>query len=286
MSKRVDLQTNLGDQEAFDSNSRNTYQAMLKPKFRKQCDALLDQLIEEFYRSYVPATKLLNPDFFSQEFFIRSTIETVLRIDLMRAVNPLVCTKIAAVDPVLCKQWGLYAADEGLHGRVFAKDLHAVGVTDKEIYATPPLFSTELLSGYLLHTLDKGDALGVLASAYYVESVSAKTQPGWLSNIELHIGEKCTRGSRAHLGLDEKERHVDLAWNMCMRLVKTPEEESQFITHVMKLHSLLSAYVVEILDLTVERRDAATAQTSAARQAVLANNAGQALAMQAKAVIA
>jgi hypothetical protein len=279
MSKRVDLQDVRGDREADQSNSHNTYAALLRPEFRQRCDAMLDRLVADFYRSYAPARKLLDPSFFSREFFVRSTIENVLRIDLMRAVNPLVCNVVAASDPVLCKQWGLYAADEGLHGRMFARDLHAVGVADEEIYATPPLFSTELLSGWLRHTLEQGDALAVLASAYYVESMSDKTQPAWLDNIERHIGEQCTRGSRAHLSLDEKESHVDLAWNMCMRMVKTPEEEKRFLSHVLKLHSLLTAYVVEILELTVERHDAVAAQDSAAHQAALAHkSAAQAAA--------
>jgi pyrroloquinoline quinone (PQQ) biosynthesis protein C len=282
MSKRVDLLASRGDEEADESNSRNTYATMLKPKFREHCDALLDQLVEEFYRSYEPAQKLLNPTFFNHDFFVRSTIESILRIDLMRAVNPLVCTKIAAIDPILCKQWGLYAADEGLHGRMFARDLHAIGITDEVIYSTPPLFSTELLSGYLYHTLEQGEALAVLASAYYVESISDKTQPAWLDNIEKHIGKKSTRGSRAHLSLDEKESHIDLAWNMSMRLVNAPEDEKRFVGHVLKLHSLLSAYVVEVMELTVMQKEAAAAQSTAARQAVLANNVGQTIMEQDK----
>jgi pyrroloquinoline quinone (PQQ) biosynthesis protein C len=281
MSKRVDLQVIGGDQEAAESNSRNTYSTMLRPEFRARCDALLDQLVTDFYRSYAPARKLLDPEFFSREFFVRSTIENVLRIDLMRSLNPLVCTKVAATDRVLCKQWGLYAADEGLHDRLFARDLHAVGITDEEIYSTPPLFSTELLSGWLHHTLNQDDPLAVLASAYYVESMSDKTQPAWLANIEKHIGEKCTRGSRAHLNLDEKDSHVDLAWNMCMRLVKTPEDEKHFLSHVLKLHGLLSAYVVEVVELTVMRKDAVEAQAAAARHSVLATGAGTAIAARA-----
>lgn len=280
MSKRVDLQAGRGDREADESNSRNTYSAMLRPELRQRCDALLDQLVVDFYRSYAPARKLLDPEFFSREFFVRSTIENVLRIDLMRSVNPLVCTIVAATDPVLCKQWGLYAADEGLHDRMFARDLHAVGIADEEIYATPPLFSTELLSGWLYHTLEQDDPLAVLASAYYVESMADKTQPAWLANIEKHIGEKCTRGSRTHLNLDEKENHVDLAWNMCMRMVKTPEDEQRFVSHVLKLHGLLSAYVVEVIELTVMQKDAVEAQTAAARHSVLANSAAAVIAAQ------
>lgn len=274
MTKTVDLaQSRRGDEEAAQSNSRNTYHQMLRPNFRKRCDQMLEKLVQQFYASYEPARRLLDPEFFSHEFFVRSTIESVLRIDLMRQINPLVCNKVSAIDAVLCKQWGLYAADEGLHGRMFAKDLHAVGVTDEEIYSTPYLFATELLSGYLLHTLETEGGLGVIASAYYVESVSDLTQPAWLENMERHIGKHCTRGARAHLQIDEKESHADLSWNMCMRLVETREDEERFVNHVLKLHSLLCAYAVEVLELTVVGNDAASSSAAAARMAVQVNNA-------------
>jgi hypothetical protein len=272
MSKRVDLESTHGDEQAAQSNSRNTYAKLLNPEFRARCDALLDRLVEEFYAQHEAARRLLTPSFFSLDFVIRSLIENVLRIDLMRRVNPLVCHKVAATDPVLCKQWGLYAADEGLHSRMFARDLHALGVGDEIIYSTPPLFATELLCGYLYHTLEAEGALAVLASAYYVESISDKTQPAWLENIEKHLGELCTRGSRAHLQLDEAESHVELAWNMCMRLVHTPEDEKRFIEHIVKLHSLLGAYVIEVLDVTVEKKQPKAAYASAALTAVEMNN--------------
>lgn len=246
------MQTRLGNEaEASQSFSRNTYRQLAQPAFKARCDALLEQLIQDFYARHELARKLLDPTFFSREFFVRSTIESVLRIDLMRRVNPMACTAVASIDPVLCKQWGLYAADEGLHGRLFAKDLHTIGIADETIYKTKPLFATELLSGYLLHTLKNDGAMAVLASAYYVESVAERTQPGWLDNIERHLGVEATRGSRAHLRVDEKQNHVDLAWNMCMRLVETPEDEERFVEHVVKLHGLLSAYVVEVLNVTI-----------------------------------
>lgn len=252
----TNLHERRGDEaEASQSNSRNTYRTLARPEFKARCDAMLGQLIQEFYGRHALARKLLDPEFFSRDFFVRSTIESVLRIDLMRRINPMVCMEVAASDPVLCKQWGLYAADEGLHGRLFATDLHEIGVDDDTIYSTKPLFATELLAGYLLHTLQTEGAMAVVASAYYVESMAEFTQPSWLENIERHIGTQATRGSRAHLKVDEKQNHVDLAWNMCMRLVDSPEDEERFVEHVLKLNGLLSAYVVEVLNLTIGGKD-------------------------------
>lgn len=261
--------------EAEQSNSRNTYAHVLRPEFRSHCDALLDRMIADSYARYAAAREDMAANTNQKELFIRSTIETVRRIEMMRKINPLVCNHVAAMDPILCKQWGLYAADEGLHGRMFAKDLHALGIEDEQIYGTRPLFSTELLAGYLYQSLADEGPMAVVASAYYVESVAAKTQPAWLDAMEQHVGAECTRGSRAHLRLDEKEGHVDLAWNMCMRLVKTAEDEKAFIDHLVKLHSLLVGYFVEIHTVVARGQDAlagaaAMTATVAARDAAAA----------------
>lgn len=255
------------EQEAAKSYSRNTYSAILNPEFRKVCDKFVADMIADSYARNEQVKGSMSTDNFSRELFIRSTIETVLRIELMRKINPLVCVRVADVDPILCKQWGLYAADEGLHGRLFAKDLHVLGVTDEEIYTTKKLFATELLAGYLYQTLADEGPLGVLASAYYVETVSGWTQPAWLDGMEKSVGHDATRGARAHLALDEREGHIDLAWNMCMRLVKSPEDEERFKLHLVKLHSLFVAYVLEASRL-VAMKDQASAVVDVAPAAI------------------
>lgn len=263
------------EEEAARSNSRNTYGSVIRPELRKVYDKFLSDLIADSYARNQQVTGSMSANAFSRELFIRSTIETVLRIEMMRRINPLACVRVAADDPVLCKQWGLYAADEGLHGRLFAKDLHAVGVTDEEIYSTRPLFATELLAGYLYQTLADEGPLGVISSAYYVETVSGWTQPAWLDGMEAHVGREATRGARAHLTLDEKEGHIDLAWNMCMSLVKTPADEERFKAHLVKLHSLFVAYVIEVSQVVAgkSRNEAALSAAPAAADSSVAAGA-------------
>jgi hypothetical protein len=244
------------EQEAERSNSRNTYKTVLNPEFRKVCDKFLSGLVADTlaYNQQVAASM----NSFSRELFIRSTIESVLRIEMMRKINPLACVRSSDMDPVLCKQWGIYAADEGLHGRLFAKDLHVLGVTDEEIYGTKPLFATELLAGYCYQTLADEGPMGVVSSAYYVESVSAWTQPAWLEGMEKVVGREATRGARSHLGIDDTDHHVDLAWNMCMRMIRTPEDQIRFKSHLVRLHSLLVAYVIEVAGVVSGDNRAAT----------------------------
>jgi hypothetical protein len=239
------------EHEAAQSNSRNTYRNILAPEYREECDALLARLVGTSIEQNATVRESMQS--FSRELFVRSTIESVLRIEMMRKINPLACVRVSDIDPILCKQWGLYAADEGLHGRLFAKDLHTVGVTDEEIYSTRPLFATELLAGYLYQTLADEGPLGVISSAYYVETVSAWTQPAWLDGMASVVGAEATGGARSHLGIDEHDHHVDLAWNMCMRLVKTAEDRARFEKHLVRLHSLLVAYVIEVAAVVAQK---------------------------------
>jgi hypothetical protein len=247
------VSSQLIEQEAARSNSRNTYTSVLRPELRPAYDKLIADLVADSFARNASLKEAMDSGTFSRDLFIRSTIESVSRIELMRKINPLACVRVSNLDPILCKQWGLYAADEGLHGRLFAKDLHEVGITDEEIYGTPLLFSTELLAGYLYHTLAEEGPLGVISSAYYVESVAGMTQPSWLAGMEKVVGHEATRGAHSHLNIDEKDGHVDLAWNMCMRLVKTPEDETRFKEHIVKLHSLFVAYAIEVATLVATR---------------------------------
>src|SRR4051794_6158116 len=105
--------------EAARSNSRNTYKAILNPEFRKECDKFLADLVGDTIAHNEQVAASMNR--FDRDVFIRATIEGVLRIEMMRKINPLACVRVSDSDPILCKQWGLYAADEGLHGRLFAK---------------------------------------------------------------------------------------------------------------------------------------------------------------------
>lgn len=250
-------------EEAAQSNSRNTQRQLSEREYRRECDALLVGLVKASNARTAPDLARIAADPATlKRFFVRSTIENVRRIDSMRKINPLVCYRAATLDPVLCKQWGLYAADEGLHSRMFARDLHTLGITDDEIYKTPLFFSTELLCGYLYQTLEEDGPLAVVASGYYVESVSKLTQPEWLTQIETQLGISATRGSRAHLALDDHEEHIDLAWNMTMRLVRTPERRDAFERHIHRLHGLLTAYVEEILTYTLRNADVSPAQAA------------------------
>jgi hypothetical protein len=206
---------------------------------------MLDQFEQDFYTN-PEAKKMLEADFFSIELYKRHNIETILRIALKRAVDPLIANYWATRDSKLCREWGLYGAEEGRHDRMFARDLHLVDVTDEQIYATRPTFATELLNGYFYYTLAVEGPLASMVSGFYLESVAGRTQPAWLDVMEQFIGTDKTRGARAHLNLDEEDEHVDMVWNMIMRVIQTPEDEEAFVRHLIKINALFTSYFFEV----------------------------------------
>ncbi len=90
-----------------------------------------------------------------------------------------------------------------------------------------------------------------MISGFYLEYIAGKTQPDWLDIMEQHVGANNTKGARAHLALDEDDDHVDMVWNMIMRVIKTEEDEERFVEHLTKINSLFVSYFVEVYAATV-----------------------------------
>jgi hypothetical protein len=225
------------------SKSYNTFSEPLNKEFRTHVEGLIDQFLVDFYTNIPNAKERLDPEHFDTEFYKRSTVETIIRIGLKRAVDPLIANYWADKHPRLCNEWGLYGAEEGLHTEMFAKDLIRFGMTQEEIYSTKPTFATELLNGYFYYTMEVEDPLAAMVSGFYLETVASRTQPGWLDSIERHIGDKMTKG---HLKLDEVDEHADMVWNMINRVIETEEDKERFLGHLYKINALFIAYFVEL----------------------------------------
>lgn len=231
----------------------DAHENLQRPEFRERVNALLIKFEDEFYKKAANAQKMLSTDSFNLELYKRLNVETILRINLRRAVDPLIANYWASRDPQLCKEWCLYGAEEGRHDRMFARDLHDVGMTDEDIYGSKPTFATELLNGYFYYTLATEGPLATMVSAFYLEYVAGKTQPDWLDGIEKHIGTEKTKGARAHLAQDIEESHVDWAWNTVMRAINTKDDEEKFVAHLTKINALVVSSFVEVSQTTLKQ---------------------------------
>jgi hypothetical protein len=226
----------------------------LNGALQRQVDAKLDSLIERFYREIPYAQDLrtganLNPDYVR-----RHTIEIILRLRMKRTVDALAIRYFTKRDPAAAKGWAQYTAEEMLHDAFFAKDLQKMGVDREAIYATEPMFSTKIQIGYYYWGLEhEGDPLALLASVYFMEYVTAKTQPEWLDNMERSLGSDKVRGARAHVNLDIDEKHADFVWGVLKSLLRDDKDVERLFRHLDAIYRLWELYFVELYQLTADQ---------------------------------
>lgn len=224
-----------------------------KPDFRARVDSYLDACIKHFYLNVPYARHQMESDQLNLEYYKRHNIETILRLRRKRTIDALAIRYFTKVDPVTAKAWAHYTDDEMLHDTLFAADLAKVGVEKEQIYSTEPLLSTMLLTGYLQYGIEyEGTPLALLASVYFVEYVTTRTQPQWLDNLEKVLGKDKIKGQRAHVGTDLNDTHDDFVWTVLETLVPDEKDEEKTLKHLQNIYQLWQLYFVELYKLTVD----------------------------------
>jgi len=223
----------------------------VNPDFRRAVDAKLDSLIDRFYRTVPFARHQLESRELSIEYYKRHTMETILRIRRKRTIDALVIHYFTKHDPRQAKAWAQYTEEEMLHDALFAKDLERLGVTPKDIYNQEPFLATKLLNGYFYYTLEYEGPLASIASAYFLEYTTRKTQPAWIENLEQVLGKDETRGARTHVSYDIGEEHTHFVWNVLMSLVRNSDDEKRVLMHMNNWYALFCAYFNELYHSTI-----------------------------------
>lgn len=224
----------------------------VNPELRKRVDAILDTYIKDFYETVPFAQHQKNAAELNLDYYKRHNIETILRLRRKRTIDALAIKYFTKVDPVQAKAWAHYTDDEMLHDRLFAADLAKVGVTKDQIYSTEPMLSTKLLTGYLQYGMEFEDSpLALIASVYFVEYVTTRTQPEWLDNLESVLGQENVKGARAHVNTDLDDDHDDFVWRVMSTLVTTDADEQKVVEHLDHVYWLWKLYFVELHQLTV-----------------------------------
>jgi hypothetical protein len=224
-------------------------------EFRTRVDAFLDSAIVDFYKSVPFAQHQLKSADLNMDYYKRHNIETILRLRRKRTIDALALRYFTKVDPVQAKAWAHYTDDEMLHDRLFAADLAKVGVDRDEIYSTEPLLSTKLLTGYLQYGIEFEDnPIALIASVYFVEYTTTRTQPEWLENLEKVLGRENLKGQRAHVNTDLDDDHDDFVWRVLVSLVSSPADEEKVMAILRDVYWLWKLYFVEIHMRTVQGR--------------------------------
>lgn len=236
-----------------------------KTNLRNEVDSLLDQMIIRFYAVAPMGKYQKDSEQIDLDYFVRHTIETVLRIRHKRMIDALIIHYLAKHQPNLAKYWAKYTEDEMLHGHMFARDLQRlVGLTIEDIYNKySPLFSTKLLNGYFYYTLEHEGPMAAIASAYFLEYTTRRTQPDWLDNLEKIFGTENLKGARGHVNHDIKDNHNDFVWQVLEALIKNEEDKKLLFEHLNHIYGLFLAYFQDLYQQTFGKNSISEGDTVA-----------------------
>jgi len=217
-------------------------------QLREKVDHTLNSMIERFYNEVPHGKYQKESKEIDKNYFIRHSIETVLRIRHKRMIDALVIHYFTKHNPRLAKSWANYIEDEMLHGHMFARDIEKLsGLTLDDIYQNyEPLFSTKLLNGYFYFTLEHEGPLASIASAYFLEYTTRMTQPVWLDNLEQIFGKDNLSGARGHVNHDIRDNHNHFVWEVLSALIHSEEDEKRLFQHLNCIYGLFVAYFQEV----------------------------------------
>lgn len=223
-------------------------------ELRQNVDTKLNDYLNNFYENVPYAKYLKDSETIDKDYFLRHSIEIVLRIRHKRMIDALVIHYFTKNDLRQAKAWANYAEDEMLHGNMFAMDLKRLyDISLEEIYKVEPTFATQLLNGYFYYTLEHEGPLASLISAYFLEYTTRMTQPEWLDNLESIFGKENLRGARGHVDHDIADDHNDFVWRVIAKELKSENDIKRLFTHLERIGALFSAYFVELYQETINK---------------------------------
>lgn len=226
------------------------------PDFKKQIDVLLDKMLQKFYDNVEGAKYLLSNPNVDEDYYKRHIIEIIVRLRMKRTIDALTIHYFTKKDPFLAKKWAQYTDDEMLHDEMFGADLKRMGVSKDEIYSTEPMFSTKLLQGYFYYGLEhEGRPLASLCSSYFIETLSLKTQPAWLENVEKQKGLDAVKGHKSHIQHDIEDDHSSFVWNVVASFIKSDKDKEDVINHINNVFKLFCAFYTELYRKFITKND-------------------------------
>lgn len=221
---------------------------------RQRLNDLMDGMIKELYANIPYGSHLNSSEEINTEYYRRFTVEIILRLRLKRVIDGLTIHYFAKNNPRLAKKWCSYTEDEMLHDGLFLSDLERMGMSRDEVYGTAPLLSTKLLQGYFYYGLEhEGVPLASLASSYFIEYTSSKTQHAWLTNVEKSLGAATVKGSMSHVDHDADDDHSAFVWDVLRTFIKKPEDVDRIEAHIHNVYHLFMMFFKELHAAVIQR---------------------------------
>ncbi len=199
-----------------------------------------------------------------REYYLRHLVETVLRIRLNNEVDAYALYRVGYKDDHLAATLAQYLAEEYGHEHMFMRDIKQLGWTQEQVDATKPFRSTEMLMGYLYHSVNQEGPAPTTVWNFFVEWYSDQYNQTITDNARSQYGEDALRGSQAHLDYDESHDHDELMWKVVDRAVSRWSTPETALRYADSFVALIGDYFMELYESTVTVGDSQALAASSA----------------------
>jgi hypothetical protein len=176
----------------------------------------------------------------------RHLLEATIRIRINNEIDSFALARTIRNDP-LAEHLLAYLQEEYGHDRMLEEDVHAMGMSEREIAEAEPFFTTELLMAYLWRSVEADGLLPALLWDWLVEWYSARYNPQITKAAEAELGWESVRQTTRHLELDEELEHEGALTRSLVAVIERDRLQAKAERYVDRFVRLIELYFDELL---------------------------------------
>lgn len=182
-------------------------------------------------------------------YYLRHRIETVRRIWETARTDALALSAMISEDYDAARLWADYVQEEMSHDRLYLRDLARHGINREMVAASPPFVSTRLLIAWLEQEISQLGSLPAVAYSVFVEWNSKRASPLAAQRAAAAFGEDHVKGARAHMAIDERDRHDDMMLEIAEAVIEAHGYSLDVLSRLLRdVGILFRAYFTELDD--------------------------------------
>jgi hypothetical protein len=220
--------------------------------FREAVDQLIAEEVRRFLREVPFASHLTDPEEpLAEPYYLRHRVETIKRIRLTAKVDALALASLIDLDYAAARIWAVYACEELNHDRLFFADLQSHGLDTRYVDDLEIFKSTHDLVTYLTSEVHLGRPLAAVAYSLFVEWNSEQFAHRVVAKAEAQFGRDHARGSKAHIGIDDRENHYIVILELARGLVVNQGSFAELRRHIARIGGFFRDYFRELHRATI-----------------------------------
>jgi hypothetical protein len=217
---------------------------------RADLEAHAAEQMELLFQRVPKAREFHAGQFMDPQYYRRHVLETLLRIELNNEVDAYCLYRIGSTDNGLASLLSRYLSEEYGHDGMFLRDLLALGMTEEEVRASSPFFTTHLLIGYMYHAINHDGPMPTMVWNWFVEWYSDRYNGVITAKAAEEFGADRVRGSSQHIEVDEDEDHAGLMFATVAHMATDEQSVRRATDYLTRFVWLVGEYFGELYEST------------------------------------